>query len=72
MSAKNERIDQRVLNAMRHANSMRRKLIAEQTGLDIAMVGISINRLRRQGYISVKGPNCYLTELAHNVCFGSE
>lgn len=72
MSAKSERIDQRVLNAMRYETSIGRKAIAISTGLDIEVVGESISRLKRQGYVEVRGAGCSLTDLAHDVCFGGE
>lgn len=72
MSAQNERIDQRVLNAMRYETSIGRKAITASTGLDIDVVGESIRRLKRQGYVEIRGAGCLLTDLAHDVCFGGE
>ena len=72
MGAQIERIDQRVLNAMRYEASIGRKSIAASTGLDIEVVRESIWRLKRQGYVEIRGAGCSLTDLAHDVCFGGE
>lgn len=73
MSAQqNERIDNRVMTALRYETSLGRKAIAESTGIDIEIVKQSIHRLKRQGYVEVRGPACALTDLARDVCFGGE
>lgn len=65
----NERIDNRVLQALRFEDRLSRVAIAKKTGLNIEDVKISIQRLKKQGYVDVRGSACFLTDLAENVCF---
>lgn len=65
----NERIDIRILEALRFSDRLSRVAIAKKTGIDIESVKSSIHRLKRQNYVEVRGSACFLTELAENVCF---
>lgn len=65
----NERIDTRVLEALRFSDQLSRVAISKKTGIEIEAVKSSIHRLKRQGYVEVRGSACFLTELAEDVCF---
>lgn len=65
----NERIDNRVLQALRFEDRLSRVAIAKKTGLNIEDVKLSVQRLKKQGYVGVRGSACFLTEFAENVCF---
>lgn len=66
----NERIDTRILEALRFDAPLSRIAISKKTRLDVDAVKQSIHRLKRQGYVEVRGSACFLTELAEDVCFG--
>lgn len=68
----NERIDLRILETLRNDSPLGRIAIAKKTGIGIEDVKLSIHRLKRQGYVEVRGPSCFLTELAEDVCFAEE
>ncbi|KYQ83477.1 hypothetical protein AWW72_14120 [Acinetobacter sp. NRRL B-65365] len=65
----NERIDARVLVVLRN-DALSRVAIAKKTGINLEDVKLSIHRLKRQGYVEVRGSTCFLTELPEDVCFG--
>ena len=69
IAQQNERIDNRILNALRIEDRLSRVALAKKTGLDQEDVKISIQRLKKQGYVETRGSACFLTELAEDVCF---
>ncbi|WP_277559400.1 winged helix-turn-helix domain-containing protein [Acinetobacter beijerinckii] len=68
----NERIDSKILKALRDESPLSKSEIAKQTGLDIEIVILSIHRLIRQNYVEACPVGFILTELAEDVCFGGE
>lgn len=68
----NERIDSKILKALRDESPLSKSEIAKQTGLDIEIVILSIHRLIRQNYVETCPVGFILTELAEDVCFGGE
>lgn len=65
----NERIDTRVLEALRFDAPLSKSEIAKKTGIDVENVRLSIHRLKRQNYVEACPVGYILTELAEDVCF---
>ena len=51
LAQQNERIDNRILNTLRIEDRLSRVALAKKTGLDLEDVKISIQRLKKQGYV---------------------
>lgn len=65
----NERIDSKVLHALRDEAPLSKVEIAKQAGIDVENVRLSIHRLKRQNYVEACPVGFILTELAEEVCF---
>lgn len=65
----NERIDSKVLQALRDEAPLSKVEIAKQAGIDVENVRLSIHRLKRQNYVEACPVGFILTELAEEVCF---
>ncbi|ENU92951.1 hypothetical protein F971_01938 [Acinetobacter vivianii] len=68
----NERIDTRILEALKNESPLTLRGLSRNTRLDMNIVELSVERLKRQNYVEKCPVGYILTELAEDVCFGAE